>query len=596
LTARSWQRSLLLLVLGVSSVSAQADCDLSGTTLPVTMVGLKPLVPVKIEDKPLFLILDSGAFYSVLSPTSAAQLHLALQSAKLQLGGVAGNAAASITAVRHFEFGGTKLTNETLLVGSSDPGGGAAGYLGQNVLRLSDVEYDLGNGVMRLIRPKDCEHATLAYWASGAPYSAINFEPDTMLFLGYRSMRRGVGRLDPYVAGAVSTAYLNGIKIRVLFDTGAGNSVLTLRAAARAGITPASPGVVASGVSFGIDQGAVPTWIGPFESFRIGGEQTLHTHLRFGDVRLSGHADMLLGADFFLSHRIYVANSQRKIYFTYNGGPVFDLKADAGSADQPKLEGPEPTDAAGFARRGSAFASRRLFGRAIADFTRACELDPTEPQYFYQRGLAYRDDKQNSLALTDFDQALRLRPNYLGTLLARAEVHLSAGDKAAAGADLDTAAQVASPQSELRLQIAVDNVEADRFAAAIAQYDQWIESHADDVGLALALDGRCWARALAGVELAQAEGDCTKALHLSRSSSTLSSRGLVRLREGKYAKSLDDFAAALQQEPNAAWALYGRAVDERRLGRSAAADADLAAAAAAEPSLPERAKHYGITF
>jgi hypothetical protein len=32
---------------------------------------------------------------------------------------------------------------------------------------------------------------------------------------------------------------------------------------------------------------------------------------------------MLLGADFFLSHRIFVSNEQHKVYFTYNGGPVF---------------------------------------------------------------------------------------------------------------------------------------------------------------------------------------------------------------------------------------------------------------------------------
>jgi len=34
---------------------------------------------------------------------------------------------------------------------------------------------------------------------------------------------------------------------------------------------------------------------------------------------------MLIGADFFLSHRVYVASSQNRLYFTYNGGPVFDL-------------------------------------------------------------------------------------------------------------------------------------------------------------------------------------------------------------------------------------------------------------------------------
>ena len=32
---------------------------------------------------------------------------------------------------------------------------------------------------------------------------------------------------------------------------------------------------------------------------------------------------MLLGYDFLRSHRVLVAHSQRRIYFTYNGGPVF---------------------------------------------------------------------------------------------------------------------------------------------------------------------------------------------------------------------------------------------------------------------------------
>ena len=593
MTARIWQQTLLLLCLTGSSAWVHAGCNLAGTTLPVTMSGLRPLVPVKIENRPLFFVLDSGAFYSVLSPASAAALHLQVQSAKLQLGGVTGDETASITSVRQLTFGDSNVPATTFLVGGSDPGGGAAGFLGQSVLRLSDVEYDLGNGLMRLIHPEHCGNAPLAYWARGAPYSAIDIVPDTMLFFGYRTMRYGIGRLDPYVVGAVGTAYLNGVKIRVLFDTGAGNSILTLSAAARAGVKPDTPGVAPAGGEFGIGQGAVPTWIGPFESFRIGGEQTLHTRLRFGEVQLSGHADMLLGADFFLSHRIYVANSQRKVYFTYNGGPVFNLKADA--ADTTKVYGAEPTNAAGFSRRGNAFAARQMFGRAIADFTRASELDPTEPEYFYERGLAYRDDQQPSLALEDFDQSLRLKPDYLGPRLARAEVHLQSGDKAGAGPDLETAAQVAPLQSELRLEIAGDDVEADRFEAAITQYDLWIKARPNDGRLVLALSGRCWARALAGVELTKAEGDCSQALRLNpRSSSILWSRGVVRLRAGKYAKSLNDFDAALQQDSKAAWALYGRGVDELRLGRAAAGHADLAAAAAADPAIAERANSFGV--
>ena len=41
---------------------------------------------------------------------------------------------------------------------------------------------------------------------------------------------------------------------------------------------------------------------------------------------------MLLGADFLRSHRVLVAHSQRKIYFTYAGGPVFARAPPAGRA------------------------------------------------------------------------------------------------------------------------------------------------------------------------------------------------------------------------------------------------------------------------
>ncbi|MEA1674201.1 hypothetical protein [Nitrospirillum sp. BR 11163] len=35
--------------------------------------------------------------------------------------------------------------------------------------------------------------------------------------------------------------------------------------------------------------------------------------------------DMLLGLDFLRAHRMFVAHSQHRIYFTYVGGPVFQV-------------------------------------------------------------------------------------------------------------------------------------------------------------------------------------------------------------------------------------------------------------------------------
>jgi hypothetical protein len=35
------------------------------------------------------------------------------------------------------------------------------------------------------------------------------------------------------------------------------------------------------------------------------------------------HFDVLLGVDFMASHRILIANSQNKMYFTFTGGTAF---------------------------------------------------------------------------------------------------------------------------------------------------------------------------------------------------------------------------------------------------------------------------------
>ena len=126
---------------------------------------------------------------------------------------------------------------------------------------------------------------------------------------------------------------MNGHAIRVLFDTGSNTSGLSLEAARRIGITPDSPGVVAAGFDRGLTQQApIQTWIAPIAEFAIGSEKILHTritieeiHSRYDDPE--EHYDMLLGADFFLAHHVYVANSQSKLYFTYSGGPVFNLNS-----------------------------------------------------------------------------------------------------------------------------------------------------------------------------------------------------------------------------------------------------------------------------
>src|SRR6202012_4949841 len=102
----------------------------------------------------------------------------------------------------------------------------------------------------------------------------------------------------------VAVAYVNGSPIRALFDSGASTSFLMLKAAQRAGIRIDSPGVIPGGVSFGLGRSTVQTYLAPVSIFKIGDEEIHNTRLRIGDADLPG-ADMLIGADFFLSHHIY---------------------------------------------------------------------------------------------------------------------------------------------------------------------------------------------------------------------------------------------------------------------------------------------------
>jgi predicted aspartyl protease/Tfp pilus assembly protein PilF len=580
----------LPLLLG-APVYAATKCSLSKLAeLPVTINNLRAIVRADINGAEARFELDSGAFYSIISPAAADEFNLKVYPLpfKLYVEGIGGRTEPSAARVKELQLAGIRIPNIEFMVGGNDIGPGLVGLLGQNVLSAFDVEYDLANGIIRFMRPRDCQKADLAYWVTATqPYSVMDIE-----------------RVRDARFHTVGSALVNGVKVTVMFDTGA-TSMLSLRAAERAGIKPDGQGVVPAGVTHGIGRGWVKTWLAPVQSFKIGDEEIQHSRLRIGEFTMSD-AEMLLGADFFLSHRIYVSNSQHRLYFSYNGGPVFNLTASrpppqgpaTATPDEqpPNKDGDEPADAAGFSQRGSAFAARRDFEHAIADFNRACELDPGNAEYFYQRAMALWATKQSTQARKDLDQALTLKPDHVPALLARAEVHFFSHEDAEAVKDLDAAERSVPKQDALRLHLAHLYERAGLYPAAIGQYDLWIASHREDVLLGNALNGRCWSRALVGSDLKKALDDCNDALRLdSKSSAIFDSRGLVRLRLGQYDKSIADYDASLKLQPKNPWSLYGRGVDRLRKGQTAEGQADIAAATALWSNIAEKFRKLGIT-
>ena len=559
------------------------------------MAGTRPLINAKINNQEARFVLDSGAFYSMISTATAAEFNLKLTPGPygLKLQGIGGTVTAQIATVKEFGIAGALIHNVEFLVGGSEVG--SEGLIGQNFLHQWDVEYDFSKGVVRLFKPEGCRKARMAYWLTpGQTYSETGIESVM------QSRMHTVGE-----------GYVNGQHIRVTFDTGAYNSFLSLRAAARAGIKIDSPGVVEAGYSRGIGRGMVKTYIATASSFKIGdGEEIKNARLRIADSDLA-ESDMLLGSDFFVSHHIFVANSQSKLYLSYNGGPVFNLAkttpATTPQADEvqkveaAKDEAPgdqqagaaaadQQADPDALARRGEASAARHDFEHALADLSKAVELRPDNPEYLFQRALIYRQSGQAALALADLDHVLTLNQDFLRAYLPRAEIRL--GDKNVEGAiaDLDATDRLAPKQADLRFALAERYEAVNRFSQAIAQYDLWIQNHPVDSRFAAALGQRCRASAIQNEALDVGLADCNKALRIADKKNPsyghlLENRGLLELRQANNDKAIADFDAALKIMPKSATALYGRGVAKVRKNKTAEGEADMAEAVKIAPHI-----------
>ena len=552
--------------------------------LPVTMNGRSPMVLAKFGAKDARFILDSGAFYSTISRANAAEFGervLPLPS-YFRITGIGGDASAAFITAKDFSLGGIAIPKADFVVAGSDTG--TAGLLGQNVLGIGDVEYDLPHGAVRLMKVTGCAKANLAYWAGDKPITMVPLAAP------------GPGPWKPHTIG---TILLNGVKIRAMFDSGAQSSLVSLAAAKRAGVTPDSPGVIRTGFSRGLGARQVPAWLAPFDTIDIGGEAIRRPRLTISEIGMQD-IDMLVGADFFLTHRMFVSNANRALFITYEGGPVFNLTPKGAMSAEGKAlnltnTAPEPTTAEEYSRRGAVLFSNHRVTEALLDFSKACALAPTEGRYFYQRAMARLANRQRDAALGDLAESIRLAPGDPDARIARARLKVSIAPRAEVLDDVKAADRAIAPSSDKRLAVASLYDRLDEPAAALANYDQWLASHPEDSGRASALNGRCWARGLLGTETDKALSDCNAAIRIQpKNPSYLDSRGLIRLRRGELRQALADYDAALALAPKNPWTLYMRSLVAAKSGDTVKAESDRALALSLDPTVVERARKIGL--
>ena len=278
--------------------------------LPLTLDGASPLVTAQVNGRDAAFLVDSGAFYSLLTPRGAAALGVRPNHvfADAELVGVGGVVRAQVAIADTFRLAGATFSKVAFLLEDTPYAPSATGVLGQNVWRLGDVEYDLPEHTIRLFAPHDCDTGPgLAYWAGDAHVSQLALAVAT-----------------PEQPHATALIAVNGVRLRALFDTGAQRSMISPAAAARAGLTRLSDASPVTAQITGVGGRTVPVWTGAFRTVDLGDEEARGGQLTVGELGV-GHVDMLVGVDFFLSHRVYIAGARGRMFFTYVGGSMFGV-------------------------------------------------------------------------------------------------------------------------------------------------------------------------------------------------------------------------------------------------------------------------------
>lgn len=331
---RCWSAWCALVVagmtVGVSAQAAQTACQYHEVaTLPLELLerNAAPVIQGSINGQPVQMLLDSGAQHTYLINAEMDRQGLSMARQKRQIAGVGGSASMFLVRIRDMAVGPSHVSNANFSVVDALDQASFAAIVGADFLSQADMEVSLADKQARFFHADGCADQGLAYWDS----NALDIPMDSMSLKDQRQ---------------IIEVEVNGQKVRATIDTGAASSVLSLEAAGRAGITPQSAGVAPAGIMTGIGSEKVPAYNAPFDSFTIGGETINNPHIRIADWHLTqwfgrNGPEMLLGRDFLKTHRVLLAMSQHKLYFSYLGGQVF-LSPPAAAAMAPETGRGQP--------------------------------------------------------------------------------------------------------------------------------------------------------------------------------------------------------------------------------------------------------------
>ena len=235
---------------------------------------------------------------------------------------------------------------------------------------------------------------------------------------------------------------------------------------------------------------------------------------------------------------------------------------DEAIADHSRAIELDPGLAEAWAYRAAAYGKKRDLDRALSDGTRAIELDPTLWAAWANRGTAHTDRGEIAEAIADDTRAIELAPRAVVVWKNRAAAYLEMGDLPRASADATKAIELDPAFAEAWLLRAKALRMKGDFDAAIADATRAIE-----LAPGLAEPRRVRGAAfLDKGDLDAAIADLTKSLELDPGSARAwLDRGSALVARNRLDAGMADLTRALELDPTLAraWTLRGQVFDRQ---------------------------------
>ncbi len=309
----------ILAMLSLSTTGYAGCRYLKQASLDVTVANSTPTIGGSVNSHGINLLVDTGAVQTLLSKKFAERFDLALSHTDRTSFGVGGVSQKYSAVVNEFSVGNIKGGKTRLAIVAESNVPNIDAILGVDFLFQRDLEIAFADKKLNYFYPSNCENAFLAYWDPNA--SVV-----TTRDVSSRDKRQ------------VFNVEIEGQNFLALVDTGAQISVIDKAAAARLGLSEQSVGVTKKSSIMGGGKRVVDNWLLPLKDLRFGAEVVSDIKITMSDLYgglssdsqtiettyfIKDQPEIILGMDFIQSHRLLFAISQRKMYFSYLGGPVF---------------------------------------------------------------------------------------------------------------------------------------------------------------------------------------------------------------------------------------------------------------------------------